>query len=376
MTTETFDAVIVGAGIVGAACADEFARRGLRVAVVDRNVVGSGATAAGMGHIVVMDDSEAQFALTRYSERLWQALRPELPADVEYEQCGTIWVATDDEEMAEVRRKHDYYARLGVPAMVLDAQALQGLEPNLRGGMSGGLLVPEDAVLYPPCAARFLMERAQKLGAQVRLGASVEQIGQGRVVLSDGAEVAGEIIVNAAGAWAAELTNGIQIKKRKGHLVITDRYPGFLRHQLVELGYLKSAHSVSSDSVAFNVQPRRTGQILIGSSRQYGAVHKEVDHDILSRMLLRAQEYMPALGPMSAVRTWTGFRAATPDKLPLIGPWPDDKSIFLATGHEGLGITTSLATAKILVDRITGSKAEIPIEPYLPSRAGEEHVHA
>ncbi|MFZ1139652.1 MAG: FAD-dependent oxidoreductase [Candidatus Sulfotelmatobacter sp.] len=376
MSTATFDAVIVGAGIVGAACADEFARRGMRVAVVDRDVVGSGATAAGMGHIVVMDDSEAQFALTRYSQRLWQALRPELPADVEYEQCGTIWVAADEEEMAEVRRKHDYYARLGVPTTVLDLQALQRLEPNLRDGMAGGLLVTEDAVLYPPCAARFLMERAQKHGAQLRLGASAAQIGQGRVRLSDGLELAGDLIVNAAGAWAAELTSGIEIKKRKGHLVITDRYPGLLRHQLVELGYLKSAHSVSSDSVAFNVQPRRTGQILIGSSRQYGAEIKDVDHDILRRMLQRAQEYMPALGPMSAVRTWTGFRAATHDKLPLIGPWPADKSLFLATGHEGLGITTSLATARILVDTITGSKSEISIEPYLPSRAREEYVHA
>jgi glycine/D-amino acid oxidase-like deaminating enzyme len=376
MKTQTFDAVIVGAGIVGAACADELARRGLRVAVVDRDVVGGGATAAGMGHIVVMDDSEAQFALTRYSQRLWQALRPELPADVEYEQCGTIWVAADEQEMAEVQRKHDYYAVLGVPTTVLDAPALQRLEPNLRDCMAGGLLVPEDAVLYPPCAARFLIERAQKLGAQLRLGESVHQIRQGWVRLSGGGEIAGEIIVNAAGAWAAELTNGIQIKKRKGHLVITDRYPGFLRHQLVELGYLKSAHSVSSDSVAFNVQPRRMGQILIGSSRQYGAEHKEVDHDILRRMLQRAQEYMPALGTMSAVRTWTGFRAATPDKLPLIGPSPEDKSLFLATGHEGLGITTSLATARILVDGITGVTAEIPIEPYLPSRAGEEYVHA
>jgi glycine/D-amino acid oxidase-like deaminating enzyme len=79
---------------------------------------------------------------------------------------------------------------------------------------------------------------------------------------------------------------------------------------------------------------------------------------------------------MSTVRTWTGFRAATPDKLPLIGPRPEDKSIFLATGHEGLGITTSLGTAKILVDQITGTKTEIPIEPYLPSRAAKEHVHA
>jgi glycine/D-amino acid oxidase-like deaminating enzyme len=79
---------------------------------------------------------------------------------------------------------------------------------------------------------------------------------------------------------------------------------------------------------------------------------------------------------MSALRTWTGFRAATPDKLPFIGPWPGDTSLFMATGHEGLGITTSLATARILVDQITGTKSEIPVEPYLPSRMAAEHVHA
>jgi glycine/D-amino acid oxidase-like deaminating enzyme len=372
----TYDVVIVGAGIVGAACADEFARRGFQVAVVDREVVGSGATAAGMGHIVVMDDSEAQFALTRHSQQLWQALRNELPADVEYDQCGTIWVAADEQEMAEVRRKHDFYRIRGVPTEILDANRLRQSEPNLRAALEGGLFVPEDAVLYPPCAARFLIQRAQQCGAKLILGASVSTLGKSRVLLSDGLELTAEIIVNAAGAWSTELTPGIDVKKRKGHLVITDRYPAFLRHQLVELGYLKSAHSVASDSVAFNVQPRRTGQILIGSSRQFGAEHKEIDQEMIVRMLQRAKEYMPSLGELSAIRVWTGFRAATPDKLPLIGPWPGDKSVFLATGHEGLGITTSLATARILVDQITGAKPEIPIEPYLPSRSSKEHAHA
>jgi glycine/D-amino acid oxidase-like deaminating enzyme len=101
-----------------------------------------------------------------------------------------------------------------------------------------------------------------------------------------------------------------------------------------------------------------------------------VDSSILGRMLRRAQQFMPGLGAMSAVRTWTGFRAATPDKLPLVGPWPGDKSVFLATGHEGLGITTSLGTARILVDQVTGGKSAIPIEPYLPARAAKEHSHA
>ena len=182
--------------------------------------------------------------------------------------------------------------------------------------------------------------------------------------------------MNAAGTASAELTPGVELKKRKGHLVITDRYPGFVRHQLVELGYVKSASSSTGDSVAFNVQPRRTGQLLIGSSRQYGAEHKEVDQQILARMVQRAQEYMPGLAQMSAIRIWTGFRAATADKLPLIGPWPGDDSLFLATGHEGLGITMSLGTAHILVDHITGRIPEVPIEPYLPSRVSQEHAHA
>jgi glycine/D-amino acid oxidase-like deaminating enzyme len=377
MSAATYDVVVVGAGIVGAACADECARYGMRVAVVTEDMVGSGATAAAMGHIVVMDDSDALFALTRYSQTLWQSLCADLPNDVEYEQCGTIWVAADEQEMHEVRRKHMTYSRRAVPAEILSPEELERLEPNLRKGMAGGLLVPEDAVLYPPCAARFLMEQALANGAKLHVGSAASKIGKGHVRLANGMEFSAGTIVNAAGASAPALTPGIGVKKRKGHLVITDRYPGFLRHQLVELGYLKSAYSATADSAAFNVQPRKTGQVLIGSSRQYGAEHKEVDHVILTQMLQRAQQYMPELARMSALRVWTGFRAATADKLPLIGPWQEDSSVYLATGHEGLGITTAPATARLLLGQIVGRESEISVTPYLPSRtAALEHAHA
>src|SRR6266536_5458905 len=173
MSVETYDVAIVGAGIVGAACALECAQHKMRVVVLDRDSIGAGATAAGMGHIVVMDDSEAQFSLTRYSQQLWQQLRHELPDDVEYVQCGTIWVAADDEEMSEVHRKAAYYGRHGVPAQILSAEELENLEPNLQKGLAGGLIVPEDGVLYPPCAARFLIEKAQNHGALLQLGAPV-----------------------------------------------------------------------------------------------------------------------------------------------------------------------------------------------------------
>lgn len=372
MSSNAYDVVVIGGGIVGAACAAECAAEKLRVAIVEARMVGGGATAAGMGHLVVMDDSEAQFALTRYSQVLWNELRAQLPREVEHEACGTIWVAADDEEMAEVLRKERFYSERGVAVEVLDAQALAEAEPSLRRGMVGGLRVPGDSVIYPPCAAQFLVERAQASGAKLFVGKAVERVMGDGVRLRDGTSISAGLVVNAAGSWSPELTNGLSVKKRKGHLVITDRYPNFLRHQLVELGYLKSAHSVASDSVAFNIQPRTTGQLLIGSSRQYDVDDSRVENSIVTRMLSRAMEYLPALRKLSAVRAWTGFRAATPDKLPLIGPHSEHERLYLATGHEGLGITTSVGTAKLLVDQIMNRSPAIPIQPYLPSRMASE----
>ena len=375
MSSETYDVIIIGAGIVGSACAAECVREGLNVLIIEASLVGGGATAAGMGHLVVMDDSEAQFALTRYSQQLWDDLQNELPREVEHDACGTIWVAADDEEMAEARRKQEFYSARGVAAEILDARSLREAEPNLRHGLAGGLLIPGDSVIYPPCAAQFFVKQALGGGAKLRLGETVAAISADSVRLQSGATISAGLIVNAAGSWSPLLTPQLDVRKRKGHLVITDRYPNFVHHELVELGYLKSAHTLTTDSVAFNIQPRKTGQLLVGSSRQYDVEESGVDTAILTRMLARAIEYLPRLGRLSSLRSWTGFRAATADKLPLIGPHGEHQRLYLATGHEGLGITTSLGTAKLLVAQIMNSEPAIPFAPYLPARLAQEPAH-
>jgi len=368
MQPHVFDALVIGAGIVGAACADELARSGLYVGICEADTIGGGATASGMGHLTVMDDSEEQFALTHYSQSLWNILADELRPEAEFLRCGTLWIAADAEEMAEVNRKYRFYNARGVAASILDGKQLAEAEPNLRDGLAGGLLVPGDSVCYPPSVASYLVTKAIRQGAVLLEFASAAEILPSGVRLQDGSTIASKLIVIATGTWAGRLIPGLAIKPRKGHLVITDRYPGFVRHQLIELGYLRSAHAVAADSVAFNVQPRATGQILIGSSRQFGDSDPAVEQAILTQMLRRAVEYIPGLPQLSAIRVWTGLRAATPDKLPLIGPCPNYPNVYLATGHEGLGISTSLATARLIVDQILNRPSEIPFRPYLPER--------
>ncbi len=166
-----FDIAVIGCGIVGAACAAQLTREGARVVVLERGPIGGGATAAGMGHVVVMDDSPAQLALTSYSRGLWQELVPHLPARAECEICGTLWIAADEEEMAAVQRKQAVLREAGVATKVLSAAELSREEPNLRRGLAGGLLVPDDLVVYPPSVAEFLLQQATAGGAEYRTGA-------------------------------------------------------------------------------------------------------------------------------------------------------------------------------------------------------------
>jgi D-hydroxyproline dehydrogenase subunit beta len=364
---------IVGAGIVGAACARALVRAGARVTVVEVGFPGGGATAAGMGHVVVMDDSPVQLALTKRSRDLWHALAEELPAEAEWRRAGTLWVAADDDELAEAARKQELLAAAGVASRRLDAEQLAAAEPNLRAGLAGGLLVPDDAVVYPPPVAAWLLAEAVRGGARVVRTAAVvsvtgDDLPPGSVRLADGRTLAGDAVVVAAGTATPRLVPGVPLRPRKGHLVITDRVPGFVSHQLIELGYVKRAHDVGTDSVAFNVQPRATGQLLVGSSRQVDDDTRDIDPGMLRRMLDRCVAYMPGLAGVSALRTWTGLRAATPDGLPLVGPWREMPGVWLATGHEGLGITTSLGTAELVAHGLCGTRTTLDPLPFLPAR--------
>jgi glycine/D-amino acid oxidase-like deaminating enzyme len=356
------EVIVVGAGIVGAACAQALARRGVRVQVLDAGW--HGATAAGMGHLLVLDDNPAELALSQYSMGRWRALAHELPAACAYRSNGTLWLAANDEEMAVAEHKYKVLRDHGEGCHLLAGAALQAREPLLRDGLHGGLVIEGDGILYAPATAHWMLDDARI----TRQRAQVVEVDGHRVRLADGAWLSADAVVLANGVQAVDLCPELPIEPKKGHLAITDRYAPQITHTLVELGYVTSAHNASGPSTACNIQPRPTGQLFIGASRQFGTRDPVVEPWMLARLLQRATEYVPALARMNIIRAWTGFRAASPDGLPLVGEHPQRPGLWLAVGHEGLGVTTAPATADLLVAQLFNETPPLAAPAYHPSR--------
>jgi len=366
------DVIIIGGGIIGAACADELASQGLHVWVLDCQR--PAATAAGMGHLVVLDHSPAELALGDYSVRLWRELAPQMPENCAMRNNGTLWLACNDEEMAEAERKHAALSEFGLACELMSGAALAQAEPSLRPGLLGALRVTGDGILYAPNAARWLLQRKPERVHQQH--AEVVEVQGNRVRLADGQWLQAGAVVLANGIHARDLCPDLPLQAKKGHLLITDRYPIQITHTLVELGYVTSAHKGNGPSVAFNVQQRPTGQLFIGSSRQFDNEDPAIDAAMLGRMLRRAMDFLPDLGQMNGIRSWTGFRSASPDGQPLIGEHPDQPGLWLAVGHEGLGVTTATGTAKLLAAQLLRTTSPLDLDAFLPQRFIGAPAHA
>ena len=365
------DVAIVGGGIVGCACARAAAQAGLRVAVYESGRIGAGATAAGMGHLVTIDDDPAEFALARLSMRLWREW--DAWDAIERRTAGTLWLAESGRQREAAHAKLARLRDAGLRAEWLDADALHAAEPRLARDLAGALRVVDDEVAYGPELALRLAGDVRAAGGRVDEMRPVAALRDDGLQLADGTRVAAGHVLLAAGCDSPRLWPSgapLPLRPRKGQLAITDRYPGWISHALVELGYIDAAHGDADESVAFNAQPRASGQVLLGSSRSFGDTSATVDAALMARMLRRAQRFLPGIGALQMLRCWAGFRPATPDGRPVIGRIPTDGGArhWVATGHEGLGLTTATGTACVWLDLLLGRAPAIDPAPYAPAR--------
>lgn len=374
----SLDAVIIGAGVVGAACAYYAARAGLSVAVVDRGPVAGGTTGAGEGNLLVSDkEAGAELDLALLSTRLWTQLAADLPPDIEYEAKGGLVVAPDPAALEALRSFAEGQRKAGVEAVEAGDDDLRTLEPHLAEGLAGGFLYPQDAQVQPALAAARLLAAS---GAELYLGEEVTGVllerGGVRGVSTPRRELLAPAVVNAAGTWGGHIASlagvTLPVLPRRGFVLVTEPLPRVVRHKVYAADYIAD---VASGSAALQssavVEGTPAGPVLIGATRERVGFDRTLSTQALRRLAAQAAALFPVLADTRILRAYHGFRPYLPDHLPAIGPDPRRPGLLHACGHEGAGIGLAPATGLLIAAALTETEPPLPVHPLRPDRFAE-----
>jgi glycine/D-amino acid oxidase-like deaminating enzyme len=378
----TKDLLVIGAGVVGAACAYHAAKAGLSVTVVDRGAVAGGTTGAGEGNLLVSDkEPGAELDLALLSARLWRDLAADLGEDVEYEAKGGLVVAAGATDLAALTELAEHQRAAGVEARAVPPGELPELEPHLARDLAGGVFYPQDAQVQPMLAAAHLLRAArERFGVRVRTGVTVTGIRRsgGRIigVRTDKGDIATEAVVNAAGTWGGEVAAlagvTVPVLPRRGFILVTEPLPPLIRHKVYAAEYVGN---VASDSAGLETSPvvegTRAGTVLIGASRERVGFDRTLSLPAIRRLARQAIALFPVLADVAAIRAYCGFRPYCPDHLPVIGPDPRLEGLLHACGHEGAGIGLAAATGHLLAQAATGAATDLDLTPFRPDRFTE-----
>jgi glycine/D-amino acid oxidase-like deaminating enzyme len=357
------DVVVLGAGIIGAACAQALKARGLDVLVVDRHGPASGTSAAGEGNVLVSDKEPGpELELAKASRDLWPELAEDAePAeDFEWEEKGGLVVATTPAAAEPLQAFAARQRAAGVDACELTtAEALQR-EPHLNPEITAAVHYLQDAQLNPVKATRTLLRGITVTRAEVSTT-------DGRSVTTTNGVISCGAVVNATGPWAGNF--GVNVLPRRGVVLVTTPIPGTIRHKVYDADYVGAVASGDADlQTSGVVESTGAGTVLIGSSRQRKGFDDTIESKVLKALARRAIALFPMLSGVPVMRAYGGFRPYAPDHLPIIGEDPRTPGLWHATGHEGAGVGLAPATGRLLADLFTGASPLVDPHPFRVDR--------
>lgn len=373
------DVVIIGSGIIGAACAHALTAEGLEVHLVERDFPCAGTSRACDGLILQWDKEPGPaLELSRQSAALWTRWMEEVGRDCAYERRGCLLLAEDEAAFLQAVDRLSRLAAHGVPGEVLSGRELQGLEPNLAPDLAGAVFFPEEAQVDPRRATLAWLQAARSRGLTWHFHAPVRGFERGRsgalcAVQTSHTRIATERVVVAAGVWSGEVTSlagvALPLQPRRGHILVTEPLPGFIHHPMLEAHYTATLHHAAQDlQVAFVGENTPAGPLLLGSSREFVGFDRRVSWPVVQAVAARACRFLPRLAPRQVLRCYAGLRPFSPDGLPLLGPLREVPGLFVATGHEGAGICLAPITGQLIAQWITGQPFTLDPSPFRPDR--------
>ncbi|THV30816.1 NAD(P)/FAD-dependent oxidoreductase [Glycomyces paridis] len=380
------DVVVIGAGIVGAACARALARAGLSVVVLERGAAAGATSARGEGNLLVSDKAPGpELDLALHASADWPRLAAELADElgaafpsVEYQRKGGVVVALTEAGAEPLRAFANGQAAAGVAVEHLDAAAALAFEPDLNPALTAAVHYPQDAQLQPVVAAEALLASARLAGATVltgteALGAVRDRAGRLVGVRTRAGDIGAGAVLVAAGPWsgdaAAALGADVPVRPRRGMVLVTARMAQRVRHKVYDGDYFGATQSAAADLQTSSVVESTPGRtVLIGSSREQIGFDDRLRVEVLAQIARRAVRLFPFLADTPVIRAYGGFRPYMPDHLPVVGPDHRHPGLWHATGHEGAGIGLAGVTASLLCAQLTGTEPPLDPAPFQLAR--------
>lgn len=370
------DAIVIGAGIVGAACALSLSNTGMKVLILDRGSIASGTTGAGEGNILVSDkDPGPELELALRSRDLWFEMGKELGEVFELEAKGGVVVARhDDSSLMKLAQAQEIH---GVSVQRLNATELHELEPFLHPDISSGVFYPQDSQVQPMLATAHAIRKVISRGGEFAPHSLVTAItsDDGRVsgLKTQSEKYSTPIIVNAAGTWAGDIASlagsFLPIAPRRGFILVTTPVPQYVFHKVYDSDYVTNVASSDADlQTSTVVEGTKSGTILIGASRERVGFSREINIEILRKLAAQATSLFPILRNVELLRFYSGFRPYAPDHLPIIGEDAILQGLWHSAGHEGAGIGLAPGSAALITQQIIGTETFMDARPFSPSR--------
>jgi glycine oxidase len=379
--TETrHDVIVVGAGVIGLACAWRAAQDGARVCVLERKRPAAGATGVAAGMLAPVGEAawgeEGLLALNLESLRRWPAFAADVEADggaeVGFATQGALHVALDRDETEELRRRYELHRGLGLEAEWLGASACRRLEPGLATAVRGGANVPGEASVDPRRLMAALIAANERRGVEIHSGAEVvaadREAGTWTVRTADGESFRAGALVAAAGCWSGQAAwlppaDRPAVRPVKGE-ILTLR--GSAAEPLCE-------RIVVGERVY--MVPRGDGRLVVGATVEERGFDTTLTAGGVHELLREAYRLIPEIAELELHEASVGLRPGSPDNAPLIGPATTD-GLLIATGHFRNGVLQAPLTAECVAGLISGQQPSFDMSPFSPQRFAERPAPA
>ncbi len=355
------DALIVGAGVIGLACAWRAAQRGLDVLVLERDRPGAGASNVAAGMLAPVGEAswgeERLLGLALASHQLWPEFAAELASAAGMEpgflELGSIHVALDRDEAVELRRRFELMREHGLDAEWLSPSECRALEPGLGSVGHGGVQAPHESAVDPRALTAALVAAVESAGGRIeRAEAVAAVIEDGRLVgvrTADGGVRRARSTVLAAGSWSA--ADWLPPEARPAVRPV--------KGQIITLAGPASQPACERIVVTERVYivPRGDGRLVIGATVEEQGFDTRVTAGGVHELLREGYRALPEIAELELVETIAGLRPTTPDNVPLIGPGAID-GLVLATGHFRNGILLAPLTGDRVAALLAGDRVE------------------